>query len=59
MELTAYQKAELWGQIGAIVASLREAVKKQDGAVVRETYTHLGKLIARMEAAKLVTGKGE
>ncbi len=55
MELTAYQIAELWGQIGATVACLREAVKKQDGAVVRETYAHLGELIVRMEAAKSVS----
>jgi predicted acyltransferase (DUF342 family) len=55
MELTAYQKAELWGRIEATSVRLREAAKQQGFAVFRETYTRLGELIARMEEAKPIT----
>ena len=50
MELTAYQKAELWGRIEVIAARLREAAKRQANADVREAYTTIGELIVQIDA---------
>ena len=54
MELTAYQKAELWGRIKVIAARLLKAVKRQNCTDAKEAYTRLGELIARMDVAEQV-----
>ena len=55
MELTAYQKADLWGQIEVLAVELRDAVARQCLAEVKDRYARLGELIARMEAATVDT----